>query len=64
MNVTSIPLWDEVGRKLTDLMNQGDTSVSKLIPLFVLILLTLAEKREEEKQAQLSPSAIPPSLHL
>lgn len=33
-NVTSIPFWDGVGLKLTDLMNQGDTLAQKLLPLF------------------------------
>ncbi|XP_015475791.1 endogenous retrovirus group K member 113 Gag polyprotein-like [Parus major] len=63
-NICSVNFWNTVGGKLTILVNQGDKTASKLIPLFVLIRSSLIEKGGVQGQpgqfTPVSPVSPPP----
>lgn len=62
VDIVSIPFWDRVGFKLTDLVNQGDTPTAKFLPLFVQIWSPLIARGRMQRQPSTPvPTRTPPS---
>lgn len=59
----TVEFWNEVGTKLTELVNEGDTSADKFVTLFILIQsAVIEEKKMQEQPPQTAPvSPVSPS---
>lgn len=53
--IPTIPFWDTVGSKLTELTSKGDALIAKFLSLFVLTMSVLAEERKMEEKLNLTP---------